>query len=453
VSSFTVRIVYNILLPTFSTIRFLRIPVFRKPEPDPPNRVEFLPITWYDQVHSSNSSLMRSLNSTTLNTIPALRAIANDVILDVLLYLTPNYCYDVLENVTDQITTLYAVFKKTYPDFASKGGKASLIGHSLGSVICWDLLSLKKESMEQGTTKHGVHITSTTAGNAANISYEQFTQGNNVTSPDVVMKIEESGESCTENNTDVTGFWGPSLPKSLTKVLPFEPDFTVFLGSPVGLFLTLRGSHPVFDSMRVNSDDGGTATISSFRLPTKALYNIFSPSDPVAYRIEPLLLPINTLITELPDPLYLTRLGESVRFHVKAMKLGDEITKALSKQRSSISMFMSAITEQASSVLQQIEDSSSVERNSKVRGDGMGRSKDQSDTLQFQLSGRSPRIDYQLQPRVIDNEYISAVTAHSSYFQNTDIIDFIIDIADQRQGDDVIDLTDVDVDVALTTAS
>jgi len=64
----------------------------------------------------------------TLNTIPALRSIANDVVLDVLLYLTPNYCYDVLQSVTDQIFSVYGVFNKTFPDFASRGGKFSLVG-------------------------------------------------------------------------------------------------------------------------------------------------------------------------------------------------------------------------------------------------------------------------------------------------------------------------------------
>ena len=41
---------------------------------------------------------------------------------------------------------------------------------------------------------------------------------------------------------------------------------------------------------------------------------------------------------------------------------------------------------------------------------------------------------------MIDNEYISAVTAHSTYFFNTDIIDFVIDVASQEQ-QIVIDLT------------
>jgi len=51
----------------------------------------------------------------TPNTIPALRSIANDVVLDVLLYMTPTYCFDVLESVTDQIYSVYGVFNKTFP--------------------------------------------------------------------------------------------------------------------------------------------------------------------------------------------------------------------------------------------------------------------------------------------------------------------------------------------------
>ena len=47
--------------------------------------------------------------------------------------------------------------------------------------------------------------------------------------------------------------------------------------------------------------------------------------------------------------------------------------------------------------------------------------------MSFKLGGRLDRVDLQIQPGMIDNEYISAVTAHSSYFSNDDIIDFIID--------------------------
>jgi len=46
--------------------------------------------------------------------------------------------------------------------------------------------------------------------------------------------------------------------------------------------------------------------------------------------------------------------------------------------------------------------------------------------VSFNLGGRSSRVDFQIQPGVIDNEYLSAVTAHSSYFIHDDVIDFII---------------------------
>jgi hypothetical protein len=60
--------------------------------PEPPNRVEFIPIEWYDKVRSPSHALMTSLNAVTLRSIPALRSIANDVIFDVLMYLTPEFC-------------------------------------------------------------------------------------------------------------------------------------------------------------------------------------------------------------------------------------------------------------------------------------------------------------------------------------------------------------------------
>ena len=60
---------------------------------------------------------------------------------------------------------------------------------------------------------------------------------------------------------------------------------------------------------------------SPFTLPTKSLYNIFHPSDPVAYRIEPLLLPEGVAVDEFPPPIFLTPDGKSVRLHVKAKQV------------------------------------------------------------------------------------------------------------------------------------
>jgi DDHD domain len=396
---------------------------------------------------------MRTLKGVTLNTIPALRAIANDVILDVLLYLTPNYCYDVLESVTDQIIALYKVFNKIYPDFAQNGGKSSIIGHSLGSVICWDLLSLKKDATQSDRT-HGVHITkSRNEGNAAAISYQQFAGAG----PAVKMEVDDSEVSATGSTASSTGgsdsgTWGPALPKPMEKFLPFEPDFVIFLGSPVGLFLTLRGAHAVFDELREAHPDRPRA--APFNLPTRAMYNIYSPSDPVAYRLEPILLAQDS--KDIPESQYLTRMGEDVRLHVKAMQLGNVISQSLAmkKQKSSLSVLMSTFTEHASSVLHHIDEAN-------AKNEAQNKSADSTvdnANLRFPLAGRAGRLDYQLQPRVIDSEYISAVTAHSSYFQNSDVTDFVMDLVQRKE--DIIDLTtdetvasSMDYELGRTTAS
>jgi len=262
--------------------------------------------------------------------------------------------------------------------------------------------------MQNGGNKHGVNIvTSKMSGNAANINYEKVSNG----------------------------AWGPALPEPLKNVLPFEPDFTMFIGSPVGLFLTLRGAHAIFDHIR--DVHPRRPKVSPFTLPTRAMYNIYSPSDPVAYRIEPLLLAQGT--EKLPNAIYLTRLGEGVRFHVKAMQLGDEI------RRGTLSLFSGV----SKGKLSEADDVTMMDKCPKQQSETHGKKanatkddvscNDENNALIFPLGGKSQRLDYQLQPGVIDSEYISAVTAHSSYFQNMDIIDFAMDIAGQTNI--VIDLT------------
>lgn len=348
-----------------------------------------------------NSFVRSFVDGRTLSTIPALRSIANDVVLDVLLYMTPNYCHDVLESVTDQIYSVYGVFNKTFPDFASRGGKCSLIGHSLGSVIIWDLLSLKKKSLQKQDNEHGAHIrASMTASNSANIGLQQNSSSDE--GSEAEMEVEAVRDST--NNVFGGGTWGPSLPRHYDTVIPFEPEFTVFMGSPIGLFLSLRGAHAVFDSIRDAHPDQPRA--SPFTLPTKAVYNIFSPSDPVAYRIEPMMLAHGTT-KSLPDPVYLTRLGEDVRLHVKALQFVNFFTSKPSSEE---------LTTTTTTKITTIEKASEKPNEASSSKDGLfgfftkekskstiAAEKDESTApdseksegpLRFPLGGKSRRLDY-----------------------------------------------------------
>jgi hypothetical protein len=231
--------------------------------PAPPNRIELLPIQWYHRIHSSSGSLKKTLNCVTLNSIPALRAIANDVVFDVLMYLTPEFCQEVLECVAAQICDLFSKFKDIHEHFASSGGKCSLIGHSLGSVIVWDLLSFLKAEKESKASK-----------------------SSSTWIPEYLCGACPSSSSANLLSNGDNSYM-PVIKTKMTNILPFEPHFTCFLGSPLGLFLTLRGANAVFEQLSTKSsgivgdDEGISQHISPFTLPSGAVYNIFHPSDPV----------------------------------------------------------------------------------------------------------------------------------------------------------------------------
>jgi hypothetical protein len=253
----------------------------------PPGRIELVPIEWYSHIHDSSSSLMRSLQATTLRTIPALRAIANDVVFDVLMYLTPSFCTSVLETVTRQICDLHDRFHRVHPGY---GGTFALAGHSLGSVICWDLLALLKQS-------DPVRFSSPQEQRQSPPSPALGVPGPPSSSPSSSTNASELGaptgyQAYAQNehaDRAQNGSWGPAVTKTLPTI-PFVPESTFFLGSPLGIFLTLRGAHPVFDELRKQqqpqpsavSDGGGgggglQAAVSPFTLPTENLYNIYHP--------------------------------------------------------------------------------------------------------------------------------------------------------------------------------
>ena len=147
----------------------------------------------------------------------------------------------------------------------------------------------------------------------------------------------------------------------------------------------------------------------------------------MAYRIEPLLLPEGVGTHEFPPPLFLSPDGRGVRLHVKARQVGDQ----LFKQFGSLSYLFDKSIENAVAAA---ADADAARNRATLGTDGKEKANEKQTfsgcikgrECLFRLGGRSARIDFQIQPGVIDNEYISAVTAHSSYFSNDDIIDFII---------------------------
>ena len=116
---------------------------------------------------------------------------------------------------------------------------------------------------------------------------------------------------------------------------------------------------------------------------------------------------------------------------MKARQVGDQLFKqfgslsnVFSKSIENAAASAAAADAEAARKMESLETSGNGREKTTQRPNFEGCIKDRE--FSFRLGGRSNRVDFQMQPGVIDNEYLSAVTAHSSYLSHDDIIDFLI---------------------------
>ena len=350
---------------------------------------------------NSDRLCLRFFLDRTIQEIPQLRCVTNEIVVDVLAYMSSTYCRNILEFVTQKITSICKFYQDRFPDF-KEGGKCSLIGHSLGSIICWDLLSLKEN---------------------------------------------ESGR------------WGPELDRPIECAIPFVPEFTMLLGSPIGTFLNHRMARADFDAIRDNHPTN--PEISPFVLPTKALYNIFNASDPVATRIEPLLYPTSTKKERIANPQIVTRLDSGVQRHTRIFgDFGGEVDFISPKSKAD-DIAEGRFTEIG------FESDDDADYITPSKTEAVPFDDHRADTV-IPLGGISDRVDFVRIPRLryfpkvffvlivrfsdivnrfltlpplqklppnrfTISQYFDAFSAHTSYFQNDDVINFIKDVSGQEE--------------------
>ncbi|KAL4563965.1 hypothetical protein LXL04_028014 [Taraxacum kok-saghyz] len=97
-------------------------------------RVLFIPCQWRKELKLSGES---AVERCTLPGVRGLRVTLSATVHDVLYYMSPIYCQDIIDSVSNQLNRLYMKFLKRNPGY---DGKVSLYGHSLGSVLSYDIL-------------------------------------------------------------------------------------------------------------------------------------------------------------------------------------------------------------------------------------------------------------------------------------------------------------------------
>ncbi|XP_016892900.1 SEC23-interacting protein isoform X2 [Cynoglossus semilaevis] len=476
------------------------------------SRVEFLPVQWYKSLHGDATGVDRRIKKITLPSTGRLRHFTNETLLDVLFYNSPTYCQTIMDTVAQEINRLYALFMMRNPDYK---GKISVAGHSLGSLILFDLLSNQKDGsllpaaqMSNGETSQVSAPVTQDSNVAAPAAVEEENKEDEEELEDLSTMLENLGLSdyksifdeekidnesflmCTmedlkemgiplgprkkivkfvkeklnkqaarqaaqEKKAEVKEVSQAAAPAPAAEALPdhtvqkrpvgrtmssIHVDYNYFevgtgqvsvvyhaldfdlenffaLGSPIGMFLTVRGLEKIEET---------------YHLPTcKGFFNIYHPLDPVAYRIEPMIYPDLDL-----KPVLVPHHKGRKRLHLELKeslsKMGSDLKQGfISSLRSAwqtLNDFARAHTSSAqlqaelAIVANQIEEQEKqVEEDHRIPESPEPQREEEPEVKMGLLNGGN-RIDYVLQEKPIEsfNEYLFALQSHLCYWQSED---------------------------------
>lgn len=457
----------------------------RAQQEDQVGRVEFLPVNWHSALHGDATGVDEDIQRITLPSISRLRHFTNDTLLDLFFYNSPTYCQTIVDTVASEINRLHALFKHRHPEFK---GAVSIVGHSLGSLILFDLLTNQRtgldtntekvpreesncrarhDSLEQFLTQLGLqqYLTSLQAEdldleslalccdndlkdlgiplgprkkilNAAR--RKLFPKDSRQSSLLLAAELHGSSQDSStndHNDNQSSGFMTQQSQlhraQSVTSAvdyeyfdvgigqvsidypqLAFHPQTFFAFGSPIGMFLTVRGLK------RIDPN---------YTFPTcKSFYNIYHPYDPVAYRLEPMIISDDDLEPmliphhkgrkrmhlELKDSL--TRMGMDLKNNV----LGSLRTAWQSFARLPVAA-LPPVEAEETSLEGNLQDphGESAEAESPVAAE----QPEQPEIKVGMLNG-GRRIDYVLQEKPIEsfNEYLFAIQSHLCYWESED---------------------------------
>ncbi|KAI8376523.1 DDHD domain-containing protein [Radiomyces spectabilis] len=369
--------------------------------PQRSNGIQLLPIMWRQEIKFGMASDDEegvetdlgtlgvddgcpTLDELTLDGVPNLRTIVSDVLMDIPLYMTPKYRDQMTAILIREINRVYRLFVQRNPGFLERDGKVTIFGHSLGSMLAFDMLSMQpagpidpKSALSPATTD------SSTRGNAND-------------------------------------------KKIVPLIFPVQNFFAV--GSPLGVILLLKG-HNIASrkSMGVglSSFNESVSTPSShitYCYPAvENLYNIFHKSDPVAYRLEPLIARQYSAKLK-PEPVPYIKGG--LKSVIDAgFNVGSGIANRAGAMYESFKMGLTT--------------------NLFMRGLGLSRqqiyedmhpsSDNDDDPAPYSIGARklrmlnvTGRVDYCLQEGFLENPYLNAFNAHMQYWQDLDVAAFLV---------------------------
>uniref|UniRef100_A0A8C2DNE2 DDHD domain containing 1b n=1 Tax=Cyprinus carpio TaxID=7962 RepID=A0A8C2DNE2_CYPCA len=365
--------------------------------------VEFLPVEWRSKLALDGDTV----DSITPDKVRGLRDMLNSSAMDIMYYTSPLYRDEITRGLTNELNRLYTLFCERNPEFA-ENGKVSIVSHSLGCVITFDIM----------TGWDPVRFVHEEVPDAmeADVSRQER------------QLLEDLRNTCLRMRDleDTLRHLQTSSSRPFP-ALKFKVENFFCMGSPLAVFLALRGVRP------------GTNGTQDHFLPKsicQRLFNIFHPTDPVAYRLEPLILKFlyihirptllnpskeNASVSDtesLPSPCTSPpqprrHYGESFTSLGKASimgaaSIGKGIGGILFSRFSRSSGQVGGVEEEPSDS----EDTSMSQSASTIL-----------DNSSLELE---KRIDFELREGLVESRYWSAVTSHTAYWCSHDVALFLL---------------------------
>lgn len=342
-------------------------------------RTEFLPIEWFDALRDDSADgqgdLMRRIQRVTLDTVPLFRQLANDCVLDVLLYMNPRYRQKIVTAVAKRINAAYTVFCQHHPGFHGKK-KVSVIGHSLGSVVLFDLLAHQTSAHQRDDPL--------LSPSDAHIDFPQ---------------------------------------------LAFPVDLFLTLGSPIGMFLCVR-EQELLPNFRFPTT---SRFLNVFHPLDPIAYRLEPLLQPALAKLPPALVPHHE---GAGSKTFVTKAREQKRLVSGSLSaLSLSVSAGAKSLMSSLSSLATAKPAFALGIHQEM-----LPAGGGVAGMvpplGVVQDKEAAEAVPDVAALRinnGQRVDYALQELVSEqiNEYVSSIAAHSCYFASPDVAYFITQLVYQ----------------------
>ncbi|XP_045436516.1 phospholipase DDHD1 isoform X7 [Pipistrellus kuhlii] len=378
--------------------------------------VEFLPVEWRSKLTLDGDTV----DSITPDKVRGLRDMLNSSAMDIMYYTSPLYRDELVKGLQQELNRLYSLFCSRNPDFEEKGGKVSIVSHSLGCVITYDIM---------------------TGWNPVRF-YEQLMQREDELPDEGWMSYEErhlldelyiTKRRLREIEERLNGLKSSSMTQ--IPALKFKVENFFCMGSPLAVFLALRGIRP------------GNTGSQDHILPREIcnrLLNIFHPTDPVAYRLEPLILKHYSNISPVQIHWYNTS-NPLPYEHMKPCFLHPCKESTSVSENEGISTLPSPVT---SPVLSRRHYGESITNIGKASildfrlqesflslphllfPENVMQNKDNA------LVELDHRIDFELREGLVESRYWSAVTSHTAYWSSLDVALFLLTFMHKHEHDD-----------------